>query len=189
VTRLEAKMRRRHPHLYGDGPAVPWEELKAQERAAADTSDRSEPADSLLDGLASGLDPLSLAQRIQDRVSAVGFDWQDPSGAIAKVREETEEVSELITARPNASAASIEEELGDLLFSVVNTARLVDVHAMVALRRANEKFSRRFRALETLAGERSMDLHAATLADMDELWDEVKASERAAEGPAGESSP
>jgi len=170
VRRLESKMRRRHPHLYGDGPPEAWEKLKARERQPSrGVGDRS-----LLDGIPRGLEPLSRAQRIQDRVSAVGFDWREPGGALAKIREEIDEIEEVLSGE---SRASIEEEIGDLLFSVVNLARLVDLHAMTALRKANDKFSRRFRALEVMAAERALDLEAASLEDMDALWDEVKHGE------------
>lgn len=162
IATLEAKMRRRHPHLYGDGPAVPWEELKARERA---------PDASVLDGLAKALDPLAHAQRIQERVSAVGFDWNDHLGALDKVTEEVAEVREAIE---EGTSDQVEEELGDLLFSVVNLARLAGAHGGTALARANRKFTGRFQALEELARERGVVLGRATLAELDELWEEVK---------------
>jgi MazG family protein len=168
VERLEAKMRRRHPHLYGEGPAVDWERLKLREREAAGAG--AGVPGSLLDGLPRGLEPLSRAQRIQDRVSAVGFDWAEPAGALAKVREETEEVAA-------AGAADVEAEVGDLLFAAVNAARLLGVHAMRALQQANDKFERRFRRLESLARERGLALAGMSLAEMDALWDDVKSAE------------
>src|SRR5690606_25321682 len=106
VSQLETTMRRRHPHLYGGG-AEPWEALKARERG-----DRP-----VLEGLSPRLDPLSRAHRIQERVSSVGFDWADARGAFEKVAEELEEVREALEA---AEPAALEEELGDLLFAVVN---------------------------------------------------------------------
>jgi MazG family protein len=172
VSTLEAKMRRRHPHIYGDGERVPWEQLKAQERAEADTPR------SLLHGVASGLEPLSRAQRIQDRVATVGFDWSDWRGAFEKVAEELEEVRVQLEA-PARAAAAIEEELGDLLFAVVNLTRLAGAHAMRALQRANAKFATRFEALEQLAAERGVVLGEASLEQLDVLWDDVKARERA----------
>jgi ATP diphosphatase len=171
VAGLEAKMRRRHPHLYGEGPAEPWEALKARERTAAEGED----APSILHGLAHGLDPLSRAQRIQERVSAVGFDWADARGAFEKVAEELEEVREALGAEPSPA---LEEELGDLLFAVVNLTRLSGNHAMRALQRANTKFSGRFEALEALARERGISLEGETLEGLDALWDEVKRRER-----------
>lgn len=166
VSHLEAKMRRRHPHLYGDGPAVPWEELKARERTAADQS--------ILSGLAKSLDPLSKAHRIQERVSTVGFDWADARGAFDKVAEELEEVREALEAEPSPA---LEEELGDLLFAVVNLTRLAGAHSLQALARANQKFTRRFDALEALARERGVELGRASLDELDALWDEIKVRE------------
>lgn len=165
VTALESKMRRRHPHLYGDGPRIDWKTLKARERAA------STAQESLLRGIASGLEPLLRAQRIQERVATVGFDWPDAGGALAKVHEEVEEVSELLD-RPGSD--ELEEEIGDLLFAVVNLARLSGVHAMKSLVRANAKFARRFGALEELALQRGVRLGEATLEELDELWNSVK---------------
>lgn len=165
VAHLEAKMRRRHPHLYGDGPPRKWEELKAEERAAANADA------TLLSGLSSGLDPLSKAHRIQERVSTVGFDWADARGAFEKVAEELEEVREALEAEPSDA---LEEELGDLLFAVVNLTRLAGTHSLQALQRANQKFTARFDALERLARERGVELGKASLAELDVLWDEVK---------------
>ena len=165
VAHLEAKMRRRHPHLYGDGPPQKWEELKAQERAAADREA------TLLSGLSKSLDPLSRAHRIQERVSTVGFDWADARGAFQKVAEELEEVREEMAS---GDAASLEEELGDLLFAVVNLTRLAGTHSLQALQRANQKFTKRFDALELLARERGVELGKASLEELDALWDEVK---------------
>jgi nucleoside triphosphate diphosphatase len=165
VQRLEAKMRRRHPHLYGDGPPGSWEQMKAQERAPSAGAHAS-----VLDGLARGLDPLSRAQRIQDRVSAVGFDWPDAGGAYAKVEEELREVG----AALDGDAEALEEELGDLLFAAVNLARLAGAHALRALQRANAKFTDRFLRLEHLARERGIVLGEASLDELDALWDEIK---------------
>lgn len=166
---LEQKMRRRHPHLYGLGEAEPWGEIKARERAERGGGD------GLLDGLASGMDPLLRAFRIQERVAEVGFDWPDAGGAFDKVREEVEEVRhELAAGDPDR----LEDELGDLLFAVVNLARLARVHPTTALARANAKFSGRFGALERLARERGVVLGSASLLELDVLWDEVKRAEK-----------
>lgn len=165
VTALESKMRRRHPHLYGDGPGIDWETLKAEERGQLHSRQ------SLLHGIAAGLEPLSRAHRIQERVATVGFDWPDTAGALAKVHEEIGEVTEQLTS---PASEAIEEEIGDLLFAVVNLARLSGVHSMTALVRANAKFTSRFNALEALAGARGVVLGEATLEELDGLWDEVK---------------
>lgn len=162
VCALEEKMRRRHPHLYG-GDKADWESLKALER--------TDSGNSVLHGLARGLDPLSKAHRIQERVSTVGFDWADSRGAFEKVAEELEEVRQAMEAEPSPA---LEEELGDLLFAVVNLTRLSGAHALHALQQANRKFSDRFERLEKLASERGVILGSATLAELDALWDEVK---------------
>lgn len=141
------------------------ERLKAQERGDVST------AGSVLHGLASGLDPLSRAHRIQERVATVGFDWPSAQGAFDKVAEELEEVREALAAEPSPA---LEEELGDLLFAVVNLARLSGAHALQSLGAANRKFTDRFVALEALASERGVVLGSATLEELDALWDEVK---------------
>ena len=162
---LLAKMHTRHPHLYGDGEAVPWERQKARTRT------------SLADGLPVGLPALHRAHRLQDRAAGVGFDWADVAGPLAKVREEVEEVAAEITS-PDADAARahdrLESELGDLLFSVVNLCRKANVHASIAMDRANQKFVRRFTAVERLAAERGVHVGTATLAELDAIWDDVK---------------
>ena len=168
TARLEDKMRRRHPHLFGLGEKEDWETLKARERGSEA---------SILSGLATGLDSLLLAHRIQDRVAGVGFDWAEPLGAWEKVSEELEEVR---GAMASESRAEIEEELGDLLFAGVNLVRLCGVHSAPALDSANRKFRRRFERLEELARIRGVDMPGASLEELDRIWDDVKR----AEGPA-----
>lgn len=170
VAGLEEKMRRRHPHLYGLGDAEPWEALKARERAG------EEPADAgLLSDLSAGHDPLQRAHRVQETVARVGFDWPSWHGALEKVHEEVEEVGAELTA---GDPEKVEEELGDLLFAIVNLARLAGVHAPTALSRANAKFVRRFSAVERLAAERGVVVAEAGLEALDRLWDEAKRGER-----------
>ena len=161
---LVDKMKRRHPHLYGDGEKVPWERQKAKVR------------DSIADGLPVDLPALHRAHRLQDRAAGVGFDWDDVQGPLAKVREELDEVAREIEG---GDAAGLEGELGDLLFAVVNLCRKAGAHAAVALDRANMKFTARFGAVERLAKARGLVVGEATLAELDALWDEVKAAERA----------
>ncbi len=172
VRGLESKIARRHPHLFGLGDAEPWESIKARERRERPGAD---VASSVLAGIADGPDPLLRAQRIQERVARVGFDWADAAGALEKVREEIEEVAAELES---GSAEAVEEELGDLLFSVVNLARLSGAHASVSLTQANAKFSRRFAALERLAAERGIVLEDAGLELLDRLWEEAKQGER-----------
>ena len=160
---LIAKMHKRHPHLYGDGERVPWEQMKASQRT------------SIEEGLPSGLPALHRAHRLQDRAAGVGFDWNDVQGPLEKVSEELHEVRTLVDQR--SSKDELEAELGDLLFAVVNLCRKADVHAALALDKANAKFVRRFTGIEQLAAERGIDVATAGLAVLDRLWDEVKASE------------
>ena len=163
---LEEKMVRRHPQLFGDGERQDWEALKAAERDADE---------GVLTGLARGLDPLTKAHRIQERVAGVGFDWEDHTGAREKVEEELAEVREALS---HGDVAAVEEELGDLLFAVVNFTRLAGAHSTVALDRANRKFRRRFEALEALARERGIRLEEAGLEVLDGLWNELKRRSR-----------
>lgn len=167
---LEEKMKRRHPHLYGLGDAEPWEVLKARERGE-ETETREA---GVLDGLVPAADPLRHAHRIQERVARVGFDWPDANGALEKTREEVEEVRVELAS---GDAHALEGEIGDLLFSVVNLARLAGVDAPTALARANAKFVRRFASLEQLARARGMVLEDAGLEALDRLWDEAKRGE------------
>jgi MazG family protein len=160
--RLETKMIARHPHLFGSGERRSWESLKANERRGDE---------GVLTGLAKGLDPLTKAHRIQERVSGVGFDWDDHRGAFDKVAEELAEVGEALEAD---APDRIAEELGDLLFAVVNLSRLAGTHPSTALSMANRKFQDRFEKLEALARTRNVDMATAGLAVLDELWDEVK---------------
>jgi len=170
---LIAKMHARHPHLYGDGVKQSWEKMKSAKRR------------SIGDGLPIDLPPLHRAHRLQDRAAGVGFDWPDWRGPAEKIREElAEAVEQLETAPPATNAAGapilderharVEEELGDLLFSIVNLCRKVHVHASLALDKANAKFQRRFEGVESLAKERGIVLGDASLETLDTLWDETK---------------
>jgi MazG family protein len=155
------KMKGRHPHLYGDGVKQSWEKMKAKKR------------DSIVDGLPVDLPALHRAFRLQDRAAGVGFDWPDTTGPMVKVREELEEVRAELNATP-VNQDRLEDELGDLLFAVVNLCRKANVHPALALDRANIKFSKRFSAVERVARERGLNVGEATLEQLDAIWDEVK---------------
>src|SRR5690349_23726831 len=162
-----AKMKSRHPHLYEGGERQSWESMKAKQR------------ESIVDGLPADLPSLHRAFRLQDRAAGVGFDWPDAAGPAEKIEEELAEVrSELAGgAKPGEHGvpdAKLEEELGDLLFSVVNLCRKLGVHPSLALDKANVKFATRFQAVEKLARERGVDVRSAGLEKLDELWDEAK---------------
>ena len=161
------KMKSRHPHLYEGGERQSWEGMKAKKR------------DSLVDGLPSDLPSLHRAFRLQDRAAGVGFDWPDSSGAAEKVEEELAEVRAEVArgAEPSAHGVPdprLEEELGDLLFAVVNLSRKLGVHPSLALDKANVKFATRFQAIEALAASRGIDVRIAGLEVLDGLWNEVK---------------
>lgn len=160
---LERKMKRRHPHLFELGAEERWETLKRHERPPGGIH-------GLLDGLPPGLPELLMAFRLQERAAGVGFDWPDPAGPAAKVREELREVE------AETSPARRDEEIGDLLFAVVNLARKLGVHPGPALERANARFARRFGVLEALARQRGIEVHTAGLAALDALWNEAKAA-------------
>jgi len=172
---LITKMQGRHPHLYGDAAKEPWERMKSKTRK------------SIADGLPAGLPALHRAHRLQDRAAGVGFDWPDVHGPVAKVEEELREVqAEIETSPPPKPGAppslderhyALEEELGDLLFAVVNLCRKAGVHASIALDKANEKFERRFKRIEALARERGIEVNTAGLERLDRLWDEAKREE------------
>ena len=161
---LISNMRARHPHLYGGGEKQPWERMKAARRT------------SIAEGLPAGLPSLHRAQRLQDRAAGVGFDWPDVEGPAEKVEEELAEVREQLQS-PVRDREALEDELGDLLFAVVNLCRKAGVHPSLALDRANAKFTRRFEAMERMAQERGLALNGQDLAALDALWDAAKAAE------------
>ena len=164
------KLVRRHPHVFGsenasDSAAVltRWEEIKRAEKGAT-------AAASALDGVSEGLPSLMRAEKVQKKAAKVGFDWSELPPVVAKVREEIAEVEGAL-----GDAEKVEEEVGDLLFAVVNLARKLKVDGEVALQRATDKFATRFRQVESIARERGLALEKMTLAEMDEIWDAVKA--------------
>ena len=158
------KMERRHPHIFGgeaEGGHQRWEEVKAAERAA-------KGAASPLDGVARGLPALLRAEKIQNRAARVGFDWPDTAGPRAKIDEELAEVAAATTP------AEVADEVGDVLFAVVNWARHLGVEPEAALRAATGKFERRFRAMEMAGGAAFAEM---PLAEKEALWVTVKAGE------------
>jgi ATP diphosphatase len=163
ITRICDKLERRHPHIFSDatsGGHHLWEQIKADERAA-------KPDQSALAGVALALPALERAAKLQKRAARTGFDWPDASGPLAKIDEE---LAELVAAKPEDRA----EELGDLLFAAVNLARHLKIDPEDALRQANRKFERRFRAIETAPGFSKLSLN-----QMEELWQAAKAAQSA----------
>lgn len=175
VAALETKMRDRHPHVYGDAEQPPdWERLKAEERS------RRGRAEDAFAGVPAALEPLDRAMRVQERAAGLNFDWPDVAGALAKVGEEVAELErELADPRSvgrgdPAARERIEDEVGDLLFAAVNVARLAGFHPSPALTTASAKFERRFTRLLELARRTGLDVQAASLAELEELWQRAK---------------
>jgi len=213
--RLAEKIIRRHPHVFGEGSAETsrevqrtWEAVKAQERAvrgggatsasddASGTTPATAPFKSALSGVSRGLPALSASRELQDRASAMGYDWPTLDGVREKFAEEIQELNEaleeagnpdLITGAPASSAtalAAAQGELGDVIAVLVNLGRRSGIDAEAALRTANEKFRRRFGDVERRAAARAIDLKSADFATLDALWDEAKTAERAGELPS-----
>lgn len=174
---ISDKMVARHPHVFGDESrdksaeqqTRDWEAVKATERAA-------KAQNGVLDGVAVGLPALLRAVKLQKRAARVGFDWPDAGHVLDKI---TEEAAELREASAHLSADKTEEEFGDLLFVMANLARHMKVDPEQALRRANAKFTHRFQRIEAILAERGKRPEDSDLAEMDALWDQAKAEERA----------
>lgn len=176
VQAITEKLIRRHPHVFGDAKgATPdevndlWDSIKAAEK-----KNRPPSPDGALAGVPVGLPALTRALKLQAKAGKVGFDWNDPLAVLAKIREEAGEIEDEIRHGGDGKA----EEVGDLLFAVVNLARHLDVDPEASLRSANRKFERRFAMIERALAAKGRKPQDATLQEMDALWDEAKASER-----------
>ncbi len=168
------KLIRRHPHVFGEAQVrdadhvlANWERIKRAERQGRD---EEKPA-SALDGVPRHLPALLRAQRVQHKAARVGFDWEQLSGPLDKVEEEW---GELHRACQRGETRELEEEFGDLLFALVNASRFLKLCPEDALRRAVDKFERRFRAVEAEFRARGRELGNASLAEMDQVWEQVK---------------
>ena len=194
--RLAKKIIRRHPHVFGEATAETsrevqraWESVKAEERA--ERGDVSPKSKSALSGVSRGLPALSASRELQDRASAMGYDWPTRDGEREKITEQIQELTEALAAAGNpdsitgrsatsaAALAAAQDELGDVMAVLVNLGRRSGIDAEAALRGANEKFRRRFGEVERRAAERKIDLKSADFATLDTLWGEAKAAERA----------
>lgn len=180
------KMIRRHPHVFPNGRldrsldaetvaiesrevVANWDAIKKAEKAG-----KGEHHHRILDGITSGLPALTRAEKLQRKAGKVGFDWNDPRAVIAKLREELDEIEAELD---NGTQAAQEEELGDLLFCVVNLARHLDLDSEMALKKANIKFQRRFAHIEDRLAEQGTPFSAASLEQMEALWVEAKQQE------------
>lgn len=175
----------RHPHVFptvgSDVPAITAitaeEGLKSWENAKkASQSDKSENKGSVLDNVSKSIPPLERAHRFQKKAAKKGFEWSTVSDVWEKVKEEVAELGEEIAS--NAPQEKLEDEFGDILFSLVNTARFLKIDPSIALHRTNEKFARRFKVVETEMGNRNLEMKKENLQIMDEIWNSVKLSEK-----------
>jgi MazG family protein len=181
------KLVRRHPHVFGESTAADtdavlkrWDEIKRQEKAQ-----KGETPVSLLDGVSSAMPALVRAEKIGKRAARVGFDWETPGQVIAKLREELEEIEQALA---HGDAGLVEEEIGDLLFAAAQLARKAKVEPEVALSRATRKFIDRFQRLEKAFRDENRRIESATAAELDRVWNQIKAEERGGSSPLGDGS-
>lgn len=180
IDRSHEKMVRRHPHIFGNADLKTsedvlknWEDIKAAEKGIT-SSARPESERSLLDGIPSKLPALHQAYQMTAKASRVGFDWPQLEDVLEKLKEET---SELLEARAEQNSKKVVEEVGDLLFVVVNIARFLGIDPETALRNSNRKFERRFRYVESAIKQQGRELKNSSLNEMDALWNEAKKQE------------
>ncbi len=174
------KLIRRHPHVFGDAARARsseevlgrWEQMKARERENSGEAERW-----ILSGVPKSLPALLRAHEMGTRAAAVGFDWEQSADVVAKIEEETGELRALIDDR-QVDRERLEEEMGDLLFAIANLSRKLGIEPESALRRADDKFARRFTELERRFREQGRDLQASTLDEMEEEWGRIKGEER-----------
>ncbi len=170
---ISDKLVRRHPHVFGDVAVSGaddvlrnWEQIKKREKKAGDGAPRSAIA-----GVPASLPSLLRAQRVQSKAARVGFDWPDRDGPQAKIAEELGELDEAVKG---GDAARVQDEMGDVLFSVVNLCRFLKVDAETTLRQAVDKFSRRFQAVERMTQAEGVDMRACSLEELDRYWEKAK---------------
>jgi len=175
ITAIHDKLVHRHPHVFGDVEAkdaeqvlVNWEKLKSEERKAEEKS--------VLSGVPQSLPALLKASRLTEKAARVGFDWRRTDEVFDKLDEE---IAELREAIDSGDKANVHDELGDLLFTIANIARKLEVNAEEALQSTNRKFSRRFESMEKKVHGSGRNIDQLSLEEMDALWDEAKAAERA----------
>ncbi|MDU0354170.1 nucleoside triphosphate pyrophosphohydrolase [Paraglaciecola aquimarina] len=176
VQALSEKLVRRHPHVFCNVPAresvdlsQQWEQIKSQERRAKGIGRDN----SILANVSQGLSPLLRAEKLQKKCATVGFDWSEFPPVVDKIHEEIEEVLVEVNAE-NVDQQAVEEEVGDLMFSVVNLARFCNVNPESALIKANSKFEKRFRKVEALLKEQGSNLEESSLEQMEAAWGQIK---------------
>jgi ATP diphosphatase len=182
VQAITEKLVRRHPHVFGDAGRLStdavnrlWDNIKAEEKAAKAARAGDDARAGALAGVPVALPALTRALKLQQKAGKVGFDWNDPMAVLAKIREEADEIeADLVAGRRTGATA----EVGDLLFAAVNLARHLEADPETVLRATNQKFERRFAAIEQALAARGRLPAQSTLAEMDALWNEAKAAEK-----------
>jgi len=172
---VTAKMVRRHPHVFGEVQVNDAEEVIDNWAKIKASEENIQRRESILDGIPRSLPALNRAQKLARRAAKVGFDWTRPDEVLPKVEEELNEFKQAVLS---GEKAPTREELGDLLFVIVNAARHLEINSEAALNETSDKFERRFRYIETKLREKGTPLTEATLEEMDELWDEAKRLEK-----------
>jgi MazG family protein len=181
IEKISGKLVRRHPHVFGSEPASTpeeviknWEAIKAQEKAQK-LKNRTPAQRSLLEGIPSKLPAIHEAHQISSRAARAGFDWPDVEGIFDKLQEEMRELKEVISLGGNeAQRERLEDEIGDMLFVIVNIARYLKIDSESALKRANRKFKSRFRYMEVELAKQGKSLEQTSLEDMEALWRKAK---------------
>jgi len=180
LEKVNDKLIRRHPHVFGDVKVNGVKEILDNWAAIKVNQEGRKPKDSILDEVSSGLPPVDRAFKLQKKAAKLGFDWPDAEGVTAKIREELEEVREAYQNVKRSSdgekgnGVKLEEELGDLLFSAVNLCRFLKVEPSVALRRTNDKFVKRFKYVEKKMKESGQEMKSENLEIMEKFWNESK---------------
>lgn len=176
IKEISEKMIRRHPHVFGDTAVSSVEEITVNwEMIKRRYEGKEHKNDSLLSGIPISLPSLTLAQKITEKASRVGFDWGNTDEVIDKVYEE---INELKSAIGHDTHERIHDEIGDILFSLVNLSRFLDINPEMALRSTVKKFKRRFTFIESALKNRGKDVHSSTLEEMDDLWNQCKKNEK-----------
>lgn len=180
IQKISQKLVRRHPHVFGDESASTaeeviknWETIKAQEKAEKLKS-RTPEQRSLLEGIPSKLPAIHEAHQISSRAARVGFDWRDVEGIFDKLQEEVQELKDVLSGDDERHREKLEDEIGDMLFVIVNIARYLKIDSESALKRANRKFKSRFQYMETELANQGKTLEAASLEEMEALWQKAK---------------
>jgi tetrapyrrole methylase family protein/MazG family protein len=174
LDQIKNKLIRRHPHVFGDLKVNGVDEILDNWKAIKVNQEGRKPKDSILDEVSSSLPQMDRAYKLQKKAAKAGFDWPDTEGVIEKIREELEEVQEARKDSAQEENNHLEEELGDLLFSVINLCRFLKVEPSVALHRTNSKFIERFKYVEKKMKESGYEMKKENLEIMDSFWNETK---------------